>query len=972
MRFYVRNGSRYSCRNFLIPGQKAVKFTPMAKLPQHKGPKSTPAMKAPLRPVQAGVDYLEDIFRDVLLEQGGESLVGRVDLLRGICRKLRDRYDPKLEKKLLRMIDRLDLPTCTQVVSAFDLSFNLLNVAEENDAMQARRDEERRGGFVEGALPHYFSERTRPTLAKQLARLGEIEIMPVMTAHPTEAKRQTILEKYRAIYLLIFRLENPIWTPRERRAIEREIYNMVTLLWQTGDIHLERPTVREEVQNILFYFKETFYDVIPRLYGELRDHFRKKGIPVDSHLPPFLRFGSWVGGDRDGNPFVKAEDTEWTVLTHKDLIFRLYRESLDQLVVSLSPSRHLVGVSDTLLQSVEADAVLFPEAAKRIRSRNLHEPYRQKIGFMKLKLEETQRELDRRLREEIHDGAPPARSYRDADAFAADLEVMRESLTRHRGARPAEMEIDTMLSRIRVFGFHLARLDIRQDASRHRETIAEIFNRVKLYPGFLSGDEEKKVEILTRELMTMRPLLSPHWTLSPENQEVIDTFATMKKIMGALGPDAVGSYIISMASGMSDILAVLLLAKETGLCGPTPDGGFRSKIDIAPLFETVEDLRAAPAILTGLLKNPVYRLQLRARGRRQEIMLGYSDSSKDSGMLTASWGLYKSQIHLWEIARKEGIALTLFHGRGGTVGRGGGPTHRAILAQPPHTVEGRIKITEQGEVISSKYANQGTASHQLELLITGVLKATFGPAPSHIDAERMARFQGALEELSQAAYRRYRDLVGHPDLYRYFQESTPISEIGFLKMGSRPAYRSQAKSLKDLRAIPWIFSWTQSRQMIGTWYPLGTAFKAFVDRDPAANGPLLAEMYRTWPFFNNLIDNMQMTLAKADMHIAQHYAELVSDPRLRKAIFGRIRKEYDLTVEMIRQITGQNEILDNDPSLQRSIRLRTPFLDPINYIQVNLIEKLRTQKLEKKEREELIHAILLTINCIATGMRNTG
>lgn len=941
-------------------------------MPRNRKNRPEPPVQPLLRPLQKDIDYLEDILRQVLREQGGDSLLNLVDQFRGICRALRDRYNPERERTLLQMIDRLDLPTCTQVVSAFDLSFNLLNVAEENYAMQARRDEERRGGFVEGALPHYFSEQTTEALAGQLDRLGDIQIMPVMTAHPTEAKRQTILEKYRAIYLLIFRLENPIWTPRERRAIEREIYNMVTLLWQTGDIHLERPTVREEVQNILFYFKETFYDVIPRLYGELRDHFRKKGIPVESPLPPFLRFGSWVGGDRDGNPFVKAEDTEWAVLTHKDLIFQLYHESLRQLIISLSPSRHLVGVSKGLLKSIEEDAASFPDAAERILSRNPHEPYRQKLVYMKLKLEATQRELDRRIREGDRDDALPTRGYRNADAFARDLEIIRESLLRHRGVRPAEMEIDAMLTRVRVFGFHLARLDIRQEASRHRETVAEIFSRVKLYAGFLSADEEKKVEILTRELMTMRPLLPPHWTLSPESQEVIDTFAAMKKIKGALDPDAVGTYIISMASGRSDILAVLLLAKETGLCGPTSDGGFRSEIDIAPLFETIEDLRAAPAILSGLLQNPAYRQQLQARGRQQEIMLGYSDSSKDSGILTSSWALYESQIRLWEVARKEGVALTLFHGRGGTVGRGGGPTHRAILAQPHHTVEGKIKITEQGEVISSKYANQGTASHQLELLITGVLKAAFGPPPSRINADRMARFQSALEELSEIAYRRYRDLVERPDLYRYFQESTPISEIGLLKMGSRPAYRSQAKSLKDLRAIPWIFSWTQSRQMVGAWYPLGSAFKTFVDRDPAAHGPLLAEMYRTWPFFNNLIDNIQMTLAKADMHIAQHYAELVSDPHLRKAIFGQIRKEHDLTVEMIKQITGQTDILDNDPPLQRSIHLRTPFLDPINYIQVNLIRKLRSQKLGAKERKELIHAILLTINCIATGMRNTG
>ena len=942
----------------------------MPKKSQHQK-NAEPLPWTPLRPLQEDVDYLDDLLRRVLLEQGGESLLGLVDQFREICRQLRDHYNPVLEKKLLQMIDDLDLATSTQLVSAFDLSFNLLNVAEENFAMQARRDKERRGEKIEGTLLEYFSSGGKKDFAEIVRSLTEMKITPVMTAHPTEAKRQSVLEKYRSIYLSIFRKENPIWTPREREAIQNEILNEITLLWQTGDVHLERPTIREEVQNGLFYFKETFYRVISKVYAEVRDQIRKEFPGAPSPFPPFLTFGSWIGGDRDGNPHVTAADTEWTILAQKDLIIQLYQQSIHQLTSELSQSKYLVPVSKALLTSIEEDAGRFPGDAARVLSRNPHEPYRQKLSFMKLKLEETRKEIDQQVQTGPFSPGRPLRGYRNASEMIDDLECMRESLLGHQGRRPAEIGIEALLTRVQVFGFYLARLDVRQEAERHRKALIEIFTRLNIYPEYRSAPEEEKVKILTKELLTLRPLLSSTFVLSPENQEVIDTLRTIRRIQLGLDPAAVGSYIISMASEASDVLTVQLLAKETGLCGFTARDRYESGLDIVPLFETLKDLRSAPAIMEKLYRNEAYLKNLAARGREQEIMLGYSDSSKDSGVLTSSWELYKTQKVLRDVAQADQVGLTLFHGRGGSVGRGGGPTHRAILAQPPHTVMGRMKITEQGEVISSKYANQGTAMHNLELLIAGVLKATLDGRTSKKESLQIARYEAAFEEISQVAYRLYRNLVGDPDLYRYFQEATPISEIGYLKMGSRPSFRRGMATMEEMRAIPWIFSWTQSRQLVGGWFPVGSAFKIFLDKNPAENGPLLQEMYRAWPFFNNFIDNIQMTLAKADIHIAQHYADLVSDPELKKRIFGRIHSEYDLTVEALRKITG-GEILANDPALQQSIRLRNPFIDPINYIQLNLIRKLRSQKLAKKEREEVIHAILLTINCIATGMRNTG
>ncbi len=943
----------------------------MATAPDNKKKRAGSSKATLLRPLREDIDYLEDLLRQMIREQGGESLLNRVDRFRQICRELRDRYNPALEQKLLRMIDRLDLPTCTQLVSAFDLSFNLLNVAEENFGMQSRREKERRGKRVEGSLDDYFAEAEPRDPSFWHDQLAKMRIMPVITAHPTEAKRQTILEKYRTIYLLMFKKESPVWTPREVEAIKKELLHQITLLWQTGDIHLDRPTVREEIQNGLFYFRETFYPIIPKIYGEIRDQLRAQHPEADMIIPPFLRFGSWIGGDRDGNPSVTAKDTEWTLIRQKELLFHLYLESIDHLLIEMSQSKYLVGVSKELPASIQADAGLFPEQAPSILSRNPYEPYREKLGFIKLKLEAARREIDHRMEFGLSRNTHPVRGYRCAAEFIEELELIRQSLVQHCGKRPAEMEIDALLARVQVFDFYLARLDVRQEAERHRRALQEIFDRLQIYPHYAAAGEEKKVEILTKELLTLRPLL-PFQPLSPESQEVIETFKSIRKIKEAIDPDAIGSYIISMASGMSDVLTVQLLAKEAGLCGPTQDGGYESGLDIVPLFETINDLRSAPEIMDGLFRNQAYRKNIVARRREQEIMLGYSDSSKDAGILTSSWELYRTQKTLRDVAQDHQIHLTLFHGRGGSVGRGGGPTHRAILAQPPDTVMGRMKITEQGEVISSKYANQGTATHHLELLITGVLKATLNHPASRRESRQTSQYEAAFEAVSQIAYRLYRDLVDHPDLYKYFQDATPISEIGYLKMGSRPAYRRGVKTMQDLRAIPWIFSWTQNRHQIGGWFPIGSAFKAFLDKNPAENVPLIQEMYRAWPFFNNLIDNIQMTLAKADIHIAQHYADLVVDKEAKKRIFSRIRSEYDLTVEMLRTITQTEEILDNDPTLQQSIRLRNPFIDPINYIQVNLIRKLRTQKLGKKEREELIHAILLTINCIATGMRNTG
>jgi phosphoenolpyruvate carboxylase len=931
----------------------------------------------------ADVCYLEGLLEEVLREQMGEAFAGLIGQFRGICKDLRHRYDRAEEERLLGLVASLDLETGFRTVQAFDLAFNLLNVVEENFAMQQRRAIQRKGSdsHVPGSLAEGIAHLNRQGVnADALAAcLRELEVEPVMTAHPTEARRRTLLEKFRRLYLLAFRRENPIWTPQETEQIREEILAELEQIWQTGILFLEKPTVQDEVRHGLFYFRETFFPVLPRLYAEIVQaiHQHYPGCAVS--VPSFFRFGSWIGGDRDGNPAVTARETERTLRAHKDFILTLYLQAVQQLVVSLSQSRHMAPVSEELRRSLRDDARAMPRGASSVLQRNPHEPYRMKLGFIRMKLEATRRE---NAPTPMAIGASAAASfeeprrvegaYRSAAEFLEDLRVIQRSLRANRAERTADLEVESLIRQAEVFGFSLARLDVRQETAVHRRAVLEILRRARVPPHPEHPSEEEWESLLARELQNPRPLLPPESAVTPETREALETFRVIRTAREEVDPDAVGSYIVSLAEQPSDLLLVQLLAKETGLYGEGAGGRAWSRLDLVPLFESIPALRRAPEVLDRLLSNPAYRQQVEARGMRQEVMLGYSDSSKDGGILTASWELYKAQEGLAAVAARHGIRLKLFHGRGGTVGRGGGPTHRAILAQPRGTVAGRIKITEQGEVISSKYANQGTALHNLETLAAGAILATLAPPLAPEAREREAVYQEAFEAIAGIAYREYRALVEDPEFLTYFHQATPIHEITLLKLGSRPAYRRRSEQVEDLRAIPWVFGWTQNRHLLGAWYPLGTAFRQYLEPDPAGRGALLREMYGAWPFFRDLLDNIQMTAAKADMHIARLYAGLVEDAGVRERVFGRIRQEYDRTIQVILEVTGQEAILDNDPPLQRSIRLREPLIDPINYLQVYLLRRLRGGVESKAERKRLTDVILLTINCIAAGMRNTG
>lgn len=915
--------------------------------------------------LQSDIQYLEDALDEVLREQEGEQLFRLVEEFRTACKKIKDQYDPAIESFLLREAERLDISISSKLIQAFALYFHLLNAAEENFGMQQRRDIQRHGDIVKGSFDDCLQRLIESRLDKKtlFELLNGLSVEPVMTAHPTEAKRLTILKKYRKIYLTIFEKENPIWTPDEKVLLREDIINEIQKLWQTGDIFLERPTVEEEVLNGLHYFRETFYPVIPKLYHSLKQCIERFYPDRDFKIPPVLKFGSWIGGDRDGNPNVTPEVTQWTLKTQKDLILSLYIQSVQELIGSLSQSTTKVNVSEELLSSLEKDVGEQPDIGQKVLDRNPYEPYRQKLSFIKMRLEGAR---EASSEDSLSKKGDTIRPYDNPYEFIKDLEVIRRSLIANKGMRTEDIEIDAMIRRVEAFGFHLTRLDIREEAERHTRVICEVFDRLGIYPGFRDLPEGEKTRILSTEIENLRPLIYEGMELSRESVNTIETFRVIRWAKDRIDPEAIGSYITSMTHRISDILTVLLLTKEVGLRGSAYYG-----IDIVPLFETIDDLRRASEIMDGLFSLPVYKRYIDYRDMVQEIMLGYSDSCKDGGILTSSWELYKAQKALWDVAQRHGVRLRLFHGRGGTVGRGGGPTHRAILAQPPGTVRGNIKITEQGEVISSKYANQGTALHNLELMVAGVIEAS-SPV-YHEDINTIEeRYASVFDELSEISYRLYRELIDDHDFYTYFTYATPIGEIGLAKIGSRPERRRDTWKIEDLRAIPWIFSWTQSRHLLPAWYPAGSTFKRFISHNLVANTNILKEMYRRWPFFENLLDNIQMTMAKADMNIAHLYSGLVPESEIGNRIFEAIKKEFYLAREMILMITGQEKLLDNDPWLQRSIRLRNPFIDPINYIQVNLLKELRREGLTEVKQRELTDAALLTISCIAAGMRNTG
>ena len=905
------------------------------------------------------VHRLGDLLGETIVEQEGKALFDLVEEVRGLAKAHRA-GDEAAGERLLQRVHGLPLGESRGVLKAFASYFKLVNLAEERERVRVLRRREREAGSSGGPVTETIEAAVRELRDSGVSKdelqalLGRLLIQPVFTAHPTEAKRRTMLTKLARIAELLRAFDVEARTPEEERALQEGLREELVSLWQTEETRAYRPDAMDEVRNGLYYFETTLYDLAPEVAASL-ERAVARHYPGTQVPGRFLRFASWIGGDRDGNPSISVATTEQALRAHHELALRLLRRGIERLHGHLSTTERL-GVDDALVRSLERDALAFPDEAKRAEDRYRRQPYRQKLRYVYRKLGAT---LEASARPWRADHAEQPGVYREASELVADLRLLQASLQAHRGERLAAGRLGTLVRQAEIFGFHLASLDLRQTSARHTSAVAEVLGRCAVASGYAGMSEVERAELLTREILAGRPFAPHRLDFSPETCATLDLFRLVRRAHERVGPLAIESYVVSMTRGPSDLLAVLLMAR---------DAGVSDRLDLVPLFETVADLHRAPETLERLFENPAYARHLAARGRAQTVMLGYSDSNKDAGYLTANWELHLAQRAIAAVCARHGIGLTLFHGRGGTVGRGGGPTNRAILAQPPESLGGRLRFTEQGESVTNRYADPALARRHLEQLVHAVLVAA-GRRPTGTPS-RGGAWEHAMNELSPAAERAYRALVHErPELVRYLHAATPIQEIDRLNLGSRPARRSAAGGLADLRAIPWVFAWTQSRVGLPGWYGLGGAITDWAG-DDASRWALLGTMYREWTFFKTLVDNAQLALRGADRLIARVYATLAAKPD-RAAVFPELEAEYRRTESALCRLTGQKDLLDEAPWLQRSIRVRNPYIDPMNYVQVALLRRLRASP-DAAEAEEIRDAVRLSVNGVAAGLRSTG
>jgi phosphoenolpyruvate carboxylase len=911
-------------------------------------------------PLREDIRMLGRMLGDTLREQEGVATFDLIENIRQTAVRFHREQNPEARHELDMLLNHLDNRDTVQVVRAFSYLSQLSNIAEDIHHNRRRRAHLIAGsphqeGSISLALERVFADGASGATVTKFFK--ETVMSPVLTAHPTEVQRKSILDCQLTIARLLKARDRMQLTPDELKNNEEGLRRAILILWQTRMLRSERLTVDDEIKNGLAYYRYTFLAEVPHLYAEIEDILERSMGKDVSHIPPFLRIGSWIGGDRDGNPFVSDQTMLSAVERQSALALDYYMGETHQIGRTLSLANCLVEVSDEL----EKLAALSPDRA----ASRTDEPYRRALIGIYARLVATSKQLGHTVthRRKVRRVEP----YTECTEFIHDLDIIINSLKQHKSECLASGSLRNLRRAAEVFGFHLTSLDVRQHSNVHEHVVAELLKHsTGICYSEMTGPE--RTQYLLVEISNPRPLFSTYLEYSETSQSELRILQMIAEIHHRFGHDALPNYIISKTDNVSDILETALLLKEVGLLktGESP----HLYLNIIPLFETIEDLRNSSTIMDELFSLPYYRKLLDSRGNVQEIMLGYSDSNKDGGFLTANWELYKAETELTKIFSKHKIKLRLFHGRGGTVGRGGGPSYQAILAQPPGSVNGQIRVTEQGEVISSKYADPEIGRRNLEILVAATVEASL--LNRNVSGTHTERYFQAIESLSQSAFAAYRNLVYEtPGFVRYFQESTPIREITELFIGSRPSSRKQSDLIEDLRAIPWVFSWSVNRATIPGWYGFGSAVEEFILREgQGKNGlKLLQEMYQTWPFMQTLLSNMDMVLAKTDMGIASRYAELVTDSKLREEIFTRIQEEWDRTIKWLFAITNRNELLtDNNPTLARSIRNRTPYIDPLNHLQVELLRRYRAGDTDNAIKL----AIHLTINGVAGWLRNSG
>lgn len=915
------------------------------------------------RALSSDIHLLGDLLGGIIRRIAGEEAFNLEEELRAAAKELRTQPSVERARALRDRLDQLDLPRLRMLNRAFSVYFDLINLAEQQARVRAIRLRSFR------LAPQPMSETPEAALrlmrehgftAEQVdALLQRSLIGPVFTAHPSEARRRTVLEKLVAISRHLDRLEADNLLLREREATMDSIAAEIETLWLSDTVRGDRPSVLDEVQQGLDVVENSLLDVVPRVYRGVEAALQRVYPEKKWQVPAFLRFGSWIGGDRDGNPFVTHRMTSQAIRLQQETLLRNYLARIEDLGGQLSHSENFVKASPAFRRSLEQDAQMFPAVAQTRE----HEPYRTKCRLIAAKLETTLRYL--------HDWEPiwsadehqvPAGVYMGRHELVQDLRTIVDDLQVVGAQAAANGPIRDIMRLVDVFGLHLLTLDIRQHSQRHGQALDEIMNWAGITPRYLKLTPNERFDCLAKELQQTRPLIPAHLPFSPDTREVIQTFRTIAAVLEQQCPEAFDTYIISGTTEPAHLLEVLLFAREARLFQPAEG---ISRLNIVPLFEALEPLRDAGTIVQRLLNLPLYRQHLKIRGDMQEVMIGYSDSNKETGFLQSAWALYRAQRVLGETSRRSGITVQTFHGRGGAIGRGGGPANRAILAQPRGTIDGRIRITEQGEVIADRYGHHAIAERHLEQVINAVLRTSFAREEDRPNPA----WERLLERLAERACRHYRELVYEtPEFLTYFEQATPLAEVSQLKIASRPARRNVVQGIDQLRAIPWVFSWMQSRHTLPGWYGLGSAVADYLAQNPAEQSTL-QQMYQFWHFWRTLIDNAQMILAKADLTIARLYADLVENAAVADRIFERIAGEYQRTSEIICLVTGQKELLENNPVLRRSIQRRNPYVDPLSFIQLVMLKRLRAAA---EPPQELLTGVLESINGIAAGLKNTG